>query len=532
MSKPFFLTRQTANLMEDFVRELKGGSSLFLLYGDAGVGKTRLLQELRQNRLTESRIHALDLKSAVEGDTSKQDRSAEIEALFASAQTGDVIIADHLEMALQKTRHQLFLSWSTDGVDKSLNLIIASNAEGFNELRQLAQQYQVRVQSFQLMPFSSAEVEAFLAFYLYPDQPGGRLGIPAPIRKQLSSAQGNVNEIIAIAERDGAQIGLVQAIPQESIRQGSRIVFGVLALFVVAVGVGWYFFGQGGFNPPFVNERENQASDVIVRAEDKRETAPTSEAPEAAETREPAEARVPADTDEPETGASIDLAASETTAPATGIEADDSTRADSTTAPATVEVNDVESESEAVASAAETASTSKSVEPVTETETQIEANAGILEVEPGTVPESEAVIDESQLAAPDDAVETTAPVASAAMVTDRFGQELANSRVWLDARGDGVGTIQILLLRYATFDDRVYYDFVDRLARGDVDVSQLRIFKTLTGGSEVYSVFYGEYDSREAAFRAIASLPQALRDTSPISRSVGGIRQEIRRLDE
>jgi ATP-dependent Clp protease ATP-binding subunit ClpA len=36
------MTRQSANLMEDFSRELKAGAALFLLYGESDVGKTRL----------------------------------------------------------------------------------------------------------------------------------------------------------------------------------------------------------------------------------------------------------------------------------------------------------------------------------------------------------------------------------------------------------------------------------------------------------------------------------------------------------
>jgi septal ring-binding cell division protein DamX len=44
-------------------------------------------------------------------------------------------------------------------------------------------------------------------------------------------------------------------------------------------------------------------------------------------------------------------------------------------------------------------------------------------------------------------------------------------------------------------------------------------------------VFYGEYDSRIAASNAKDSLPEVLRKASPISRSLGGIIREIRRLE-
>ena len=139
-----------------------------------------------------SRIHWLDLSEGNRNDDNLQDNSKGVETIFASAQQGDIIIADHFEKALKKTHHQLFLSWSTDGADKQLNLIVASSTEGFNELRQLSQQYQVRVQSFQQLPFSTDEVDAFVAFYLFPDQTTGKLSIPATLRKQLAAARGVV----------------------------------------------------------------------------------------------------------------------------------------------------------------------------------------------------------------------------------------------------------------------------------------------------------------------------------------------------
>lgn len=114
---------------------------------------------------------------------------------------------------------------------------------------------------------------------------------------------------------------------------------------------------------------------------------------------------------------------------------------------------------------------------------------------------------------------------------DRFARELKDSKDWIEQHENSVGTIQILLLTFDTFDADVYYQYVANLARKNVDTDRLHVFKTLTGNKEVYSVFYGEYANRPAALRAIGELPGVLRDTSPIPRSVGGIWQEIRRLE-
>jgi GTPase SAR1 family protein len=87
--KPYFLTRQTTNLMEDLVRDLKSGTGVFLLYGDEGVGKTRLLEELAQSRLQDVEVHWIDLQAGGSGEGALVDSSVLIEDTFARAKTGE-----------------------------------------------------------------------------------------------------------------------------------------------------------------------------------------------------------------------------------------------------------------------------------------------------------------------------------------------------------------------------------------------------------------------------------------------------------
>ena len=93
------------------------------------------------------------------------------------------------------------------------------------------------------------------------------------------------------------------------------------------------------------------------------------------------------------------------------------------------------------------------------------------------------------------------------------------------------GTLQILLLSRERFDERFYYEFIDRLASRGVDIDAIRILETFTGGREVYSVVYGEFDSWKAASKAVDNMPESLRESSPIPRSVGGLLDEMRRLE-
>ena len=137
MNDSYFLTRQTANLMEDFVREIKRGSSLFLLYGETGVGKTSLLRRLTEHRLTEQKIHWIDFELTAETGTSEttpDDQTSLVERTAEAADEGDVIIIDHFESASNRAQHQIFRSWSTDGKDKSLNLIVSATASSFKSV--------------------------------------------------------------------------------------------------------------------------------------------------------------------------------------------------------------------------------------------------------------------------------------------------------------------------------------------------------------------------------------------------------------
>lgn len=521
MSIPFFLTRQTANLMEDFVRELNQGSAIFLLYGDNGVGKTRLLQELGQSRLSERAIYWIDLDSGNGSDEILMDRSAEVEDLFAAAGKGDIIIADHFEAAIKKSRHQFLQSWSTEGIDKQLYLIIASSSESYDELAQLARQYQVKVQSFQLMPFNADEVQAFLGSYLFPDNPSGKLTIPPPLTRQLAAAQGLVGKVIDIVDREASQILSAAAAPKASSRRGGGSVFAILGLFVLALGVGWYLFGQTYTDSTRDVTTTEPAPGVVQLTTSVSVAEPKSVAEVAALNPPEAASGLETTATTSSIGSEPESMSEE---PASGVDGVDTERTlalDAALANAALELRAKISED--FDEAADDAASG----PVTQVRL-------ILGDEPGTVSDRDAVIDDS-------IVESWLPTVNEVILAaaepmprsrrERFEIEIKQSLDWLGQHDDRIGTIQILLLSYANFDIDNYYEFVDGLVQRGVDADKLHVFKTYTGNREVYSVVYGDYASRKAAIRKFGDLPEAIKETSPLGRSVGGLWQEIRQLE-
>ena len=478
--------------MEDFVRDLKSGSGVYLFYGDEGIGKTRLLEELAQSRLQDVEVHWIDLKAGGSGEGALVDSSILIEDTFARAKTGDVIIADHFELALKKTRHQLFLSWSTDGADKQINLIVASNAGYYNELRQLAQQYHLRVQRFRLMPFSADEVVAFLGFYLFPDRPAGKLSVPSLLRNQISMSQGSVGKIVEIAERAGDQIISEPFSDTGSTRKVSRAIVGVLIAGTVILAAGWYLFGSS--KQMFGKSRQIDEM-------------PVTEAESFVIVREPVQRS-------PEPAAAIDNNQAPAAEDGLADEVDDE-KVDNQAAPEGVEQGGV---SEELAEEELAQIDASGLEADTRDAAQVQ-DATVSVDEPGT-----------KAPAPSQtAISVVLP--SIQSPPGRLLNDMQASLEWINSRDSRVGTMQIMLLRQNRFDDRVYYDYLDRLSEQGVDISEVRIFATYTGGKKMFSVVYGEYQTRRAAIDAMSELPSILQDAAPIGRSVGGLMEEIQRLE-
>jgi len=497
MNEAFFLTRQNADLMEELIRELNTEPGLFLLVGDTGAGKTRMLEELAQSRLGDSRIYWIDLQAGGDTDGVLVDSSALIEESFSKAQEGDIVIADHFESALRKTRHQLFLSWTTEGVEKKLSFIISGNREYFTEICQLVQQYQVPVKSFQLMPMTTEEVTGFLGLYLYPDHSEVNLVIPPLLREQLASSNGNIGEIIDIAERAGDQITIAarkEIFVEEKLSQPKRkrkplIAVTLLAMVLVLVGVWLYFSSQSDFLGVQSSSQSSTTSTQVASSEIDRR-------PEIVEkkTAEPADSVIAAETEPSDVG--IVIVADEVVQ---------------------IEVMQKRVESPVDDSVASTEFAEETT-PVTNAQSVAEVD------EPAGELESRAV-DDQFVPVIDAAIETAAAVPTG---PGRLEHDLQSSLAWALRSSRKKGSLQIMMLSRELFDEQVYYEYLDGFAKRGVDTGMIRIFPTTTGGREVYSVVYGEFDSWQAASDSRNDVPRVLREYAPIPRSVGGLLDEMR----
>ena len=209
-------------------------SAIFLLYGEERIGKTRLLQELQQRRLTPANVHWIDFKLNQNEAPEDIDFRARIKVFDQVVKSGDIIIADHFDLADSRLQRKLLKSWTIDIADRKANMILVTGVEGLAICRQLSQQFQVSIKSFHQLPYSRDEVDAFIALRLFPENPLARLSIPAQLNKQINNASGVVGRVIDIIDRDGAQIHqLKEGEPEQNAGPWRALIVTLVAVFVV-----------------------------------------------------------------------------------------------------------------------------------------------------------------------------------------------------------------------------------------------------------------------------------------------------------
>ena len=115
----------------------------------------------------------------------------------------------------------------------------------------------------------------------------------------------------------------------------------------------------------------------------------------------------------------------------------------------------------------------------------------------------------------------------AAMTTDPLTQTLAASRLWLDQQPADTNTLQLALLKNPAELAALVRSAGTGLAR-----DQVHLFQTQAQGRPSWAVMYGSYPDKQAANLALRNLPSVLQQRQPYLRTVAGIRNEIRQIQQ
>ena len=489
---PYFLTKQTANLQEDFNREIKDSASLFLLYGEVGVGKTRLLKELVSTRFNQLRVHWVDCDQAENKSGSTTELDSVLERALKKANSGDVIVADHFELATNKMKHHLLQTWATDGIDKKFSLIIATGPTGIEEIRNLADRYSLDVKGFQLLPLTRKEVDGYCASVLFPLLVPSPLWMPRQTRRALNEARGligNLRDVVALYSHHI----VMQSTPSlPSIVKPLWVVSG-LAIILLLAGLTYRFIPIDPlnsilFNPMKENQVElNQPEGLALSKSDlKMEKSQALMKPASTQTILLPQIEMPT---LPKSSAELTLIESS--------------------------IIKREKSREIKIAQAEKAQAEKAKAEKAKAE-KVEAK----EIEINEVSIKESV-----------KVESLVRQSQKEPHSDWFNAELKRSRDWFETVERSRATIQIMSINLDVTTSSTYFSYLKTLQKRGVDVTQLRVYRTRVPENLLFSIVYGSYSSRRMASRSIINLPSSLGANQPISRSIGGIWDEISQFD-
>ena len=504
---PYFLTKQTANLQEDFNREIKDSASLFLLYGEVGVGKTRLLKELVSTRFNQLRVHWVDCDQAENKSGSTTELDSVLERALKKANSGDVIVADHFELATNKMKHHLLQTWATDGIDKKFSLIIATGPTGIEEIRNLADRYSLDVKGFQLLPLTRKEVDGYCASVLFPLLVPSPLWMPRQTRRALNEARGligNLRDVVALYSHHIVMQG-TPSLP--SIVKPLWVVSG-LAIILLLAGLTYRFIPIDPlnsilFNPMKENQVElNQPEGLALSKSDlKMEKSQALMKPASTQTILLPQIEMPT---LPKSSAELTL-----------IESSIIKREKSR------EIKIAQAEK----AQAEKAQAEKAKAEKAQAEKAKAEKAKAEKVEAKEIEINEVSIKESVK------VESLVRQSQKEPHSDWFNAELKRSRDWFETVERSRATIQIMSINLDVTTSSTYFSYLKTLQKRGVDVTQLRVYRTRVPENLLFSIVYGSYSSRRMASRSIINLPASLGANQPISRSIGGIWDEISQFD-
>ena len=529
---PYFLTKQTANLQEDFNREIKDSASLFLLYGEVGVGKTRLLKELVSTRFNQLRVHWVDCDQAENKSGSTTELDSVLERALKKANSGDVIVADHFELATNKMKHHLLQTWATDGIDKKFSLIIATGPTGIEEIRNLADRYSLDVKGFQLLPLTRKEVDGYCASVLFPLLVPSPLWMPRQTRRALNEARGligNLRDVVALYSHHIVMQG-TPSLP--SIVKPLWVVSG-LAIILLLAGLTYRFIPIDPlnsilFNPMKENKVElNQPEGLALSKSDlKMEKSQALMKPASTQTILLPQIEMPT---LPKSSAELTLIESsiikrEKSREIKIAQAEKAQAEKAKAEKAQAEKAQAE-KAQAEKAQAEKAQAEKAKAEKAKTKKAKAEKAKAEKVEAKEIEINEVSIKESVK------VESLVRQSQKEPHSDWFNAELKRSRDWFETVERSRATIQIMSINLDVTTSSTYFSYLKTLQKRGVDVTQLRAYRTRVPENLLFSIVYGSYSSRRMASRSIINLPASLGANQPISRSIGGIWDEISQFD-
>lgn len=264
----FFLTHQSANIIEDLTRSLHQKSIVNLIFGLPGVGKSRLIRQFIQTRLTENQCVLIDFiehgqyKNVFGGQQLDHQRN------FMSKVISDIpdqttLILDQFDSAISEVKTRVFRFMEEQGNHKQIKLIICSSCDNLNDLSEFSKRFQVDVSSVELKCLSYKEQVAYLES-IYCTGLRMQLKRNLNLKKILKPSQGLFSNLVALPLEHPS----LKCEPGTSL-EGPLFSFKWAISFLIMVGLLFLVInnGGGGILNKFYSDFNNEPEQEKVSAE-------------------------------------------------------------------------------------------------------------------------------------------------------------------------------------------------------------------------------------------------------------------------
>ena len=257
-SSHYFVTRHSANLMEELQRRVSSAASTSLIYGVQGIGKTRLIQQFVSTRLFDSKVTFCSMTlTGYQLNNDDQVHDFKNFQVFLQELTSNcsICIVDQLEQAPEFIILQLLQFCSNVAEASSLSLILLCRSSALTTVYTLSEQLNFKIPSVEMKPLSMRESVQYLSAQLCPN----RELLPVlnrDLKRQLKIAAGVPGLLDPIIQQNAGR--MLCRKPASKFQR-----FGMLGIFLLlAIGlVGAFKLNRVGFN----SNEITLAADSVVK---------------------------------------------------------------------------------------------------------------------------------------------------------------------------------------------------------------------------------------------------------------------------
>ncbi len=227
-TNPFFITRRSANLMEDLHRQVSNAGAVCLIYGVEGVGKSRLIRQFISTRLNGSRVKFCRLSSDgffLDDDHRLHAFENLMPSILNTTSSNYFWVIDQLEFASEDFLQQLLRFWAQHASQLSGALVLACRPERLGMVYKISEQLTLKVSCVELKRLSKTEALQYISTQFCPD-----MNTVAVFSREVSQAfkraAGIPGQLDKITQRYS---GIVECTQKRSDKRK------VIPLFIVAV---------------------------------------------------------------------------------------------------------------------------------------------------------------------------------------------------------------------------------------------------------------------------------------------------------